>query len=152
MATIAIISDSHNLVRPELEDLLKSADLVIHAGDVGSDQTLQHFRLLNENTTLVRGNTDLDKKVSRLPEHITLEVEHHSIHIVHDISTFSQEPIAPEFVIYGHSHKPVEEKKGDTLFVNPGSIGPRRFSLPISYASLKLDGNRVSLKFHTIDP
>jgi len=152
MVTIAIISDSHNLVRPELEDFLKSADLVIHAGDVGSDQTLQHFQSLNENTILVRGNTDLDIKVSQLPEHITIEVENHSIHVVHDIIIFSQEPIAPDFVIYGHSHKPVEERKGDTLYVNPGSIGPRRFSLPISYASLELDGNRVSLKFHTIDP
>ncbi|HCR16422.1 MAG TPA: YfcE family phosphodiesterase [Candidatus Latescibacteria bacterium] len=150
--TVAIISDSHDLVRPEIENFLRSSDLVVHAGDVGSDQTLEGFLSLNDDITLVRGNVDLDTKVSRLPERAILEVEGRSIHIVHDITTFSPGADAPDIVVFGHSHRPLEEKKGNTLFVNPGSIGPRRFSLPISYASLDLAEDVFSLQFHTIAP
>ena len=49
-------------------------------------------------------------------------------------------------VISGHSHKPVVEKRHGVLYVNPGSAGPRRFSLPIAVAELLVDGACVSAR------
>lgn len=147
-----IISDSHGLIRPEIEPILKTADHVIHAGDVGSDATLRKFLDINDRIVFVRGNVDGEEQISQLPKRMTLEIDGHTIHIVHNIDDLSIEGDPPDIVVYGHSHTPAEEIRGKTRYVNPGSIGPRRFTLPISYASLNLDGDPVSLQFHTIDP
>jgi hypothetical protein len=152
VSTVVIISDSHGLIRPEIEPVLKTTDHVIHAGDVGSDEILQRFLDLNDRIVFVRGNVDRDERVNQLPESVTLEIGGYRIHMVHNINELLLERDPPDFVVYGHSHMPAEEMKGETRYVNPGSIGPRRFSIPISYASLDLDGDPVSLQFHTIDP
>jgi hypothetical protein len=45
-------------------------------------------------------------------------------------------------VVFGHSHKPLIEKRGGVLFINPGSAGPRRFKLPVTIATLALRSSR----------
>jgi predicted phosphodiesterase len=55
-------------------------------------------------------------------------------------------------VISGHSHRPrVEERRG-VLYVNPGSAGPRRFTLPIAVARLRIDGEAIAAEIVELSP
>jgi predicted phosphodiesterase len=68
------------------------------------------------------------------------------LYVLHDVSTLDVDPKAAGFavVIFGHSHRPSAELRNDVLYLNPGSAGPRRFSLPIAVARLQVAGARVS--------
>ena len=94
----------------------------------------------------VRGNNDKGAWAEELPHWEVAEVGPVYIYMIHDLKEIDLNPAAAGFqvVVSGHSHKPsVEERKG-VLYVNPGSAGPRRFSLPISVARLKVSGEAVS--------
>jgi len=64
---------------------------------------------------------------------------------LHDIAQLDLEPRVAGFapVICGHSHQPEIDYKDNVLYLNPGSIGPRRFKLPVSYAMLRINGGSL---------
>ena len=136
---VGVISDTHGLVRPEALDALRGSDLIVHAGDVGAPAVLEALRELAP-VTAVRGNNDRGEWAAGLAESEAVEVAGRWLFVLHDLHELDLDPAAGGFaaVIAGHSHKPkIEEKKG-VLFVNPGSAGPRRFSLPIAVARLHI--------------
>jgi putative phosphoesterase len=93
----------------------------------------------------VRGNNDTGEWAEELPPWEVAEVGTIHIYMIHDVKELDLSPAAAGFqvVVSGHSHKPsVDERKG-VLYVNPGSAGPRRFSLPVSVAQLSVKGNTV---------
>jgi len=142
---IGVISDTHGLLRPEAIDALRGSELIVHAGDVGSADVLEALRAIAP-TIAVRGNVDTGAWAATLPSTEVIEVGPVHLYVLHDVSTLDVDPKVAGFavVIFGHSHRPSAELRNDVLYLNPGSAGPRRFSLPIAVARLQIAGERVS--------
>lgn len=92
--------------------------------------------------TAVRGNNDREKWGQSIPHNATLAVERVTIHVLHDIADWRPKSGA-RVVVSGHSHKPGIDERDGVLYVNPGSAGPRRFTLPIALGELKIAGASV---------
>jgi uncharacterized protein len=140
---IGLISDTHGLIRPEALDALRNSDLIIHCGDIGDPAVLEALRTIAP-VRAIRGNNDKGPWACSLPSYEVVEVGGHSIYILHNLSELNLDPDAAGFtaVVSGHSHKPMIEKRGKIFFVNPGSAGPRRFSLPVTVATLSVGSGR----------
>jgi hypothetical protein len=138
---IGVISDTHGLLRPEAVAALEGSALIVHAGDIGSADVLEHLRALAP-VVAVRGNNDTDSWARSLPEVLDIDVAQFRVHVLHDVKTLTRDPIAAgiDVVIAGHSHRPAIRWQGSVLFLNPGSAGPRRFSLPVTVARIHVDG------------
>jgi hypothetical protein len=148
---VGVVSDTHGLLRPQALDALRGADLIIHAGDVGKPEILNPLRALAP-TYVVRGNIDHGDWAERLPMTATVHAGAHMLHVVHNIAELDLDPRAAGFaaVIYGHSHQPSIETRDGVLYLNPGSAGPRRFSLPISLARITLTGGQLTPELITL--
>jgi putative phosphoesterase len=142
---IGLISDTHNLVRPEALDALRGCAHIIHAGDICTPAVLDMLAPLAP-LTVVRGNNDRAEGVVHLPEHARIELGGATIHVVHDIADVPQPLAGVDVVVTGHSHKPLIQRRGATLFVNPGSAGPRRFRLPVTLALLDIDQGGIDAR------
>ena len=138
---IGVISDTHGLVRPEALQALAGVERIIHAGDVGGAAVIEALRSIAP-VDVVRGNNDKDPWGAQLPAWLALELAGVSIHVLHDVKEMDVDPAAAGFrvLIAGHSHKPVVAERDGVLFVNPGSAGPRRFSLPVTVGYLMIAG------------
>jgi uncharacterized protein len=151
---VGLISDTHGLLRSEAVDLLRGSDFIVHAGDIGNPHILQALADLAP-VAAVRGNIDTGAWAQSLPETEVLRVgEVASFYVLHNIEHLDLDPVAAAFqaVISGHSHKPGHRWKNGVLYVNPGSAGPRRFSLPISVGRLFVDADQVSVELMEIEP
>ncbi|MFM0430195.1 metallophosphoesterase family protein [Paraburkholderia aspalathi] len=148
---IGLISDTHNLVRPEALQYLAGCDAIIHAGDICNQAVLDALAQIAP-VTAVRGNNDIDDPVASLPTHVKLTVQQVTILVVHDIADVGDDPRSEgiDVVVTGHSHKPAISERHGVLFVNPGSAGPRRFKLPISAGMLIVEGARASATFGSL--
>ena len=148
---IGLISDTHNLVRPEALQYLAGCDAIIHAGDICNQAVLDALAQIAP-VTAVRGNNDIDDPVASLPTHVKLTVQKVTILVVHDIADVGDDPRSEgiDVVVTGHSHKPAISERDGVLFVNPGSAGPRRFKLPISAGMLIVEGARASATFGSL--
>ena len=131
---VGLVSDTHDLLRPEVLEYLRGSDHMLHAGDICVDAVLQALAPLAP-LTAVRGNNDRGAWAQRLPEAQTVEIAGVVIHVVHDLQDLVL-PAPARVVVSGHSHQPKVEEREGVLYVNPGSAGPRRFRLPISVAEL----------------
>jgi putative phosphoesterase len=137
MSRVGVISDTHGLLRPEALRALAGADLILHAGDVGSPEVLAGLRALAP-VVAVRGNNDRGPWAEALSETEVVTAGGRSLYVLHDLGTLDLDPRAAGFdaVIVGHSHQPRIERRDGVLYLNPGSAGPRRFRLPIALAWL----------------
>jgi uncharacterized protein len=136
---IGLISDTHGLLRPEAVDALQGSHLILHAGDVGSPQILSNLRAIAP-VVAIRGNVDTEFWASALPETEVVTAAGVIFYMLHDVARLDLHPEAAGFsiVLSGHSHKPMQEFRGKVLYINPGSAGPRRFTLPVTVARLDL--------------
>jgi uncharacterized protein len=136
---VGVISDTHGLIRPDALHRLRDSDVIVHCGDVGSPAVLDALRAIAP-VHAVRGNNDKGPWASELPTDDVVEMGTHTLYVIHDLAELSLEPAAAGFaaVLSGHSHRPLVETRNGVLFVNPGSAGPRRFTLPVAVASLVL--------------
>jgi putative phosphoesterase len=141
---IGLISDTHGLVRPQALAALAGSKLIIHAGDIGSPDVLDALGRIAP-VYAVRGNVDRGDWARPLPTTEVVEVGRHSLYVLHELESLDLDPSAAGFtaVVYGHSHRPRVQRKGDVLYVNPGSAGPRRFSLPVAVARLTLNDDSL---------
>jgi putative phosphoesterase len=142
-ALIGLISDTHGLIRPEALEALRGSDLIIHCGDVGDPAVLEALRTLAP-VRAIRGNNDRGSWTNGLPAQDLVEVGGHAIRVLHNLAELNPDTDAAGLtaVVFGHSHKPLIEKWGGVLFINPGSAGPRRFKLPVTVATLALRSGR----------
>ena len=103
---------------------------------------------------MVRGNVDRGPDAAAWPETAEVEIDGVWIHVRHILDDLDLDPAAAGFrvVVYGHSHRPAVEERKDVLYVNPGSAGPRRFTLPITVARLHLESNGPRAEIHTLIP
>lgn len=134
---VGLISDTHGLLRSQAKKLLQDCDLILHAGDVDKPQVLEELNQIAP-TTAVRGNMDFEAWANRLNYTERIKVGNWSIIMVHNVHDLPKLDDEVDIVIFGHSHQFFFETKDDVLFINPGSAGPRRFTLPISMAILTL--------------
>jgi uncharacterized protein len=139
-----IIADTHGLMRPEALKALQGCDLIIHAGDVGKPDVLDALRQIAP-VTAIRGNVDHGAWAEALPLTAFVEVAGVRLYILHDLNDLDLALSSANFdaVISGHSHKPVVQVRDGVLLLNPGSAGPRRFSLPVSMARLRIVGGKL---------
>lgn len=145
---IGLISDTHGLLRPEALQALRGSDLIIHAGDVGDPSILEALANIAP-VVAVRGNVDTAEWAKSLPESAVAEAQGANIYVLHDFKALDLDPKASEFhiVVSGHSHKPSRSEQNGVLYINPGSAGPRRFSLPITVAYLDLGVTPWTVEF-----
>jgi putative phosphoesterase len=136
---IGVISDTHDLVRPEALFALRRSDLILHAGDVCRPEVLEELGRISP-VIAVRGNNDRGGWARALPVSRTLEISGFRIHVLHDVKELDFDPKAEGFhaVVSGHSHKPGVRREDGVLFLNPGSAGPRRFRLPVAVARVSV--------------
>ena len=140
---VGLISDTHGLLRPEALDFLRGSDFIVHAGDIGAPEVLEALSAIAP-VTAVRGNNDRERWASGIPETAVLTVDGMRIYVIHDRADFRGSGY--DIVVTGHSHKPRVEDREGVLYVNPGSAGPRRFSLPIAVGELRIAGRTVTPK------
>jgi uncharacterized protein len=153
MSRIGLISDTHGLLRPEAIEFLQGCDHIIHAGDIDKAEVLRELTNIAP-VTAVRGNNDKGTLAKVLPETQLLEFESKLIYVIHDIASIDLDPAAAsiDVVVYGHSHKPSQEKRGGVLYINPGSAGPRRFKLPVSVGELVISKRDIRARIVELKP
>jgi len=142
--TIGVISDTHGLLRPEVHEAFHDVDRIIHAGDIGNENILRDLGKIAP-VTAVRGNMDRDEMAFKLHLTETVELNDMLLYVIHDIDRLDIDPKVSrvKVVIFGHSHKPTVHKHNGVLYINPGSAGPRRFSLPISVGLLHINDKGI---------
>lgn len=166
---IGVISDTHGYFDPHLLRLLGQVDRILHAGDVGTLAVLDEIRAIAP-VQAVRGNVDPDSL--ELPPTLNLSLGGVRVHVVHQISKLqsvirdwaesAQEqgksaeqcrrflaslPEGSQVVIFGHSHEPCAINLSGRLFLNPGSAGKKRFSLPRSFCILEISSQSLHATF-----
>jgi hypothetical protein len=136
---IGVISDTHGLLRPAVVEALRGVEHILHAGDVGDLSILDSLRNVAP-VTAISGNIDVGGPCSHLPPTEVVTLHGHTFYMLHDRHALDLDPAAAGFsaVISGHSHKPLIERRHGVLYMNPGSAGPRRFSLPVSIGLLTI--------------
>ncbi len=141
---IGVISDTHGLLRPQAVTALEGVDHILHAGDIGDLAILEALRQIAP-VTAIRGNVDTDAAFRSIPETNAVELGGKTFYLIHDVKKLDIVPAAGGFdaVISGHSHKPEVRWDKNVVFFNPGSAGPRRFSLPIAVGMITIDGERL---------
>ena len=148
---IGLISDTHDLLRPEALAFLGGSDRIVHGGDVCRPEVLEALAAIAP-VVAVRGNNDRGAWAARLRESELVEVGGVWLYAIHDLAQLDIDPAAAgvAVVVSGHSHRPIVERRDGVLFVNPGSAGPRRFSLPISVGELTVVDGAVSARTVTL--
>jgi putative phosphoesterase len=149
---VGVISDTHGLLRPEAVELLRGSEHIIHAGDIGSPEIISALEKIAP-VKAIRGNVDTQPWARRFAETEVVELDGLLIYVIHDVNALDLNPKAAGFsaVISGHSHQPKQETKGGVLYFNPGSAGPRRFSLPVSIGRLEIGRQGIQGSLHTLE-
>ncbi|MGI6373502.1 MAG: metallophosphoesterase family protein [Caldicoprobacterales bacterium] len=147
---IGVISDTHGRITNRVLKALQGSDLIIHAGDIGNLGVLD---ALNKIAPVygVRGNTDRGAWAQTLPMTQMVEAGDKLIYVIHNIAMLDIDPkvAGVDVIIYGHSHIPKKDYKGGIIYFNPGSAGPKRFTLPISLGRIRLE--EKGLEFQWVD-
>jgi putative phosphoesterase len=155
---VGLVSDTHGLFEPRLADLFRGCDLILHAGDIVTPGTLDELGRLAP-VTAVRGNNDHAAAFDALPELTHVALGELTAVLVHQIGGRGR--LLPEvqravsrhhaqLLVHGHSHRPGAALDGALLVVNPGSAGPRRFSLPRAAGMLHVVGRQAEIRLHDL--
>ena len=147
---VGLVSDTHGLIRSEIFAALAGVDLILHAGDVGGQGVLDELSAIAP-VQAVYGNTDAPGDPN-LRSHLWVDLEGLSIHVSHGHELGAPTPdkllarYTADIIVYGHTHKPLVERAGPRLVVNPGAAGPRRFKLQPSIARMTVNAARVDVE------
>jgi len=137
---LAILSDTHGLLRPEVVEYLKLADAILHGGDINRQAIVDELRR-HAPLYIVRGNNDKEW-AEALPHDLTITLGGVTFCMVHNKKEVPADLSGVDVVVFGHSHKYTQEERDGVLWLNPGSCGPRRFHQEITMMMADLsDGN-----------
>lgn len=144
---IGIISDTHNLLRPEVVSVLRDCGCVLHGGDVSNEQTLEELREIST-VYAVRGNNDKGPWAEELPEQLRITIGGIRFFVVHNKKDVPAglDPGRVDVVVFGHSHKYFCEERDGIWRLNPGSCGKRRFGLPITMAVMEIEEGHLRIE------
>lgn len=137
MKRIGVLSDTHGKLREEVAEILRGCDVILHAGDINSPKVLDALREIAP-LYVVRGNADKEW-AEGLPEILSEKICGLRVFMVHNKKYIPKDIGDYDLVVFGHSHKYGEYREGNCVFLNPGSCGPRRFSLPVTMAVVETE-------------
>jgi len=148
---IGVISDTHGLLRPSAAAALADVDHIVHAGDIGAAEVIEGLQKIAP-VTAIRGNVDSGDWARAYPETALLRLGGREIFLLHNLNDLDFDPAAHgiDVVVSGHSHRPRIAQENGVLYLNPGSAGPRRFTLPIALATLALSDAALAPQIHEI--
>ncbi|MCA8960430.1 MAG: metallophosphoesterase family protein [Planctomycetes bacterium] len=148
---IGIISDTHDLLRPTAVEALGGVDRIVHVGDVCNGSILEELRQIAP-LHCVLGNCDHGDWTTEWPISDTIEFEGIWVHARHIREQVDLDPATAgiAIVLSGHTHRPSRDVVDGVTYFNPGSAGPRRFSLPISLGMLEVQGETFELRWTTL--
>ena len=151
--TIGVITDTHGLYDPAIERYFAGVKEIFHAGDIGGAHVMQRLRRLAP-VTAVSGNVDR-YEASGFPRRLIVRrsgVRIALCHVLYERGKLIPDAAAwlereqPAVCVFGHSHRPLIARHGGTMLFNPGSAGPRRFSLPRGIGMLTLSHGKAMLR------
>ena len=141
---LAILSDTHGLLRPQVLDYVKTADAILHAGDINKESVVEALKQCAP-LYVVRGNNDKDW-ADAIPHDLTITLDGVTFYMVHNKKDIPADLPGVDVVVYGHSHKYAQEEKGGVLWLNPGSCGPRRFHQEITMAMTEIRDGTIRVE------
>lgn len=139
MVKIAVLSDTHGLLRPEVTQILRGCNAIVHGGDINRQSILDELSEIAP-VYAVRGNNDKEW-AEALPETLTFTLYGIRFFMVHNKKRIPEDTGDVDIIVYGHSHKYEEKYAEGKLFLNPGSCGPRRFTQPVTFAVLEVEAD-----------
>ena len=145
---LAILSDTHGLLRPEVVAHLKTADAILHGGDIDNPyivDTLRQFAPLY----IVRGNND-ETWAREIPPHLFFTLGGLTFLMTHNKRDIPADLTGVHAVVFGHSHKYLQEERDGILWLNPGSCGPSRFGAEITMMVAELSNGEICVQKITI--
>ena len=145
---IAILSDTHGLLRPQVMECLKKADVILHGGDINRPGIVEELRKIAP-LYLVRGNNDKEW-AEAIPHDLTVTLGGVNFYMVHNKKEVPAELAGVDAVVFGHSHKYLQEEKDGVLWLNPGSCGPRRFHQEITMMMAEASDGKIMVEKITI--
>ena len=145
---LAILSDTHGLLRPEVVEYLKTADAILHAGDINRQEIVDQLRQYAP-LYIVRGNNDKEW-AEGIPHHLTVTLGGAFFYMVHNRKEVPADLSGIDAVVFGHSHKYLQEEKDGLLWLNPGSCGPRRFHQEITMMMAEAENGKLRVEKVTI--
>lgn len=155
MLRVAILADSHGLLRPRVLEIAAGCDCILHAGDVGDREGADRGILaaLGEiaPVTAVRGDKDRGE-LAELPAVAAGELGGLTYRMTHRRQDVEPAwPRSVDLIVFGHSHRPELAWQSGALLLNPGAVGPRRFRLPLTMARVTLDSGRLVPEILAVD-
>lgn len=145
---LAILSDTHGLLRPEVINHLKQVDAILHGGDINRQEIVDKLRQYAP-LSIVRGNNDKDW-AQEIPHDLTVTLEGVTFYLVHNKKEVPNNLAGVNVVVFGHSHKYVQEEKDGILWLNPGSCGLRRFHQEITMMMAEIKNGQLRVEKITI--
>lgn len=145
---IAILSDTHGLLRPEVVEHLKTADAILHGGDINKQNIVDELRQYAP-LYVVRGNNDKEW-AEAIPHDLTVTLDGVTFTMVYNKKEVPADLSGVDVVVFGHSHKYVQEEKDGRLWLNPGSCGPRRFHQEITMMMAQVTDGKIQVEKITI--
>lgn len=142
---IAVLSDTHGLLRRSVVAELRDCSHILHAGDIVKETDLDELRLYG-NLYAVRGNNDYLSGVRDLRGMLRFEIGRRNFIMVHDRRDVPTDLTDTDIVVFGHSHRWTEETVDGRLWLNPGSCGRSRFGGELSMAKLLLRDGKITVK------
>lgn len=145
---IAILSDTHGLLRPQVVAHLKNADAILHGGDINRQSIVDELRQYAP-LYIVRGNNDKEW-AEAIPHDLTVTLGGVTFYMVHNKKEAAAGLTGVDVVVFGHSHKYLQENKDGVLWLNPGSCGPRRFHQEITMMLAEVTDGKITVEKITI--
>lgn len=141
---IAVLSDTHGLLRPQVMEVVKGCDGIIHGGDINSQEVLDRLAAVAP-IYVVRGNND-KQWAQDIPVTLTFQLENCCFFLIHNKKEIPKDLTGVDAVIFGHSHRYAHQIIDGRLWLNPGSCGKRRFDQEITMAVLTIDGSQIQVE------
>ena len=145
---IAILSDTHGLLRPEVAEHLKTANVILHGGDINRQAIVDELRQYAP-LYVVRGNNDKEW-AETIPHDLTVTLDGVTFTMVHNRKEVPADLSGVDVVVFGHSHKYMQQEKDGRLWLNPGSCGPRRFHQEITMMMAEVENGKIRVEKITI--
>lgn len=146
---IAVLADTHGLLRPEIAEVLGTCEVILHGGDLSSRKILDELERIAP-VYVVRGNNDKEW-AEEMAEELDITLFGLRIYMIHNQKHRRKDLEGIDLFIYGHSHKYEQKTEEGVCFLNPGSCGPRRFLLPVTMAVLEVQEGTGQWRVEKID-
>ena len=145
---VAVLSDTHGLLRPQVLEYLNQAEAILHGGDINRQAIVDRLREIAP-LYVVRGNNDKEW-AEEIPHDLRFTLEGVRFYMVHKPKEVPADLTDTDVVICGHTHKYLQQQKENMVWLNPGSCGPRRLDQEITMAMLTLENGSCQIEKITI--